>query len=235
VTLRSIHPLGDRAGRFARELRRRHTRGRSNVSQVDALLAPLHGVVVRQLVSKRYTFKVTPGIRLALATAPCRAHAAPAPATHGRRRETSTMRVEQVVRTALTERERRVIELRVADAAASTAEHVLVRAVRIEPGSSHAAKEPVLSRMPRRTLPSLPALPLVPVTRPAEPAAHEAHVAVARPSAVETSAAWISDPPRDLTFSGPTPPALDVEQITDSVLDAIDRRVVARRERQERL
>lgn len=235
MTLRPIRLLGDRAGRFAGELRRRYARGRGDAPAVDATLVPLRRAAGRQLVLQRYTLNVAPRMRLALASAPCLPPAASARAPGDRRRDPSTSRVESVVRAALAVRELRVVELRVARAAQLAAERALRRATRIEAGAPSAATSQAASRAPEPPrLPALPPLPLVPATQPSERAMRAADTAADAELVAAEHSAWRSEQQPQLTYAASTPPSLDVERITDSVLDAIDRRVVAQRERQER-
>jgi hypothetical protein len=172
--------------------------------------------------------------------------------------------VEAVVRRSLAERELRVVETRVAREADAVLRRVLARATRLEagnpvpvPAGASAYTPPGFTGVPAGPLataprpafaapseapvyapprlPAPPAVPLVTLPRPAAPAPPAADLrgalAAAGRDAASPAAARGVQPAAVLPQAAP----VDVEQLTESVLDAIDRRVVARRERLGRL
>jgi hypothetical protein len=120
------------------------------------------------------------------------------------------------------------------EAARTLVEHAHTRAVRVEPGRAPVA---ALSSTPAQItgrpqlttstpVPSLQDDPPLVVVRPTPSSPDPPPTVLAAPEPVR-SARRDSDTP-----SAPAPaPSIDVERITDSVLSALDRRVIAHRER----
>ena len=234
MTLRPIGSLRGRAGRFAHDVLRRYAQVRGCASTVDTALVPLRRAARARSVVLRHTVELRPAVRLALATAP----GMPSTTVDRRdagRRDAVTARFERIVRLALTQRELRIVDLRVAREALVVLERLRERSTRIEPGApmstvTSAGAGVLPARRPERLPASAPA-PFATRTSPAEPAGRQRSIdrtTVAEPM-VE-----LPTHPRELEPARAAQPAFDVEQLTDSVLDAIDRRVVARRERQDR-
>ena len=106
------------------------------------------------------------------------------------------------------------------------------RGVRVEPGASPAAA-PIPAVQPLAPAPAAAA------TMPASAAPPPPPLVVARPvpSSPGPPALGAMEPARDGRRNGAAPPApgaapsIDVERITDSVLGALDRRLIAHRER----
>jgi hypothetical protein len=237
VTLRPIRRLRGRSSRFAGALLRRYGLRPGSVAPVQATLLhagaqSTHWRVHLHLLQQRTEVRVAPQLTLVLAPSPSAggvirgephhvrdgAHAFAAP-------------VETVaVRRTLSERELRVVETRAAREAVTVVQRVLARATRLDaspaavPGRTTAAYAP-------------PRVDLVLARRPVPAAAPDLEVqaAVARAAADAATAAVPGAVRSGTAISAPLTAEVDVERLTDSVLEAIDSRVVARRERLGRL
>ena len=143
--------------------------------------------------------------------------------------------VETVVRLSLAGRDRRIVETRVARGAETVLRRTLARARRLEPGAAVAVSSDAPGHVPP-VAPALPGPPLVIVPRRAPATTPREEAAVLAGASGSAHAALRTGLRADANDPAPVPAAtLDLERLTESVIDAIDRRVVARRERMGRL
>lgn len=263
MRLRPITARRGRSSRFARAVLGRHGLRPGRVTPVEAtLLRRAAPALTWHLHLRRDEVRVEPRLQLTLATARGveRRELRETRVERGDR-AAAPPPVATVVRRSLLERDLRVVETRVAREANAVLRRVLARATRVEagapapgatpahaplrfpavPAGSAASAPRPASATPAEApayapprLPAPPAVPLVTLPRPAAPAPPAAELRGALAAAGFDAATLAAA--RNAPAAAVSPPApVDVERLTESVLDAIDRRVVARRERLGRL
>jgi hypothetical protein len=218
--------------RFALALARRHAPRAGSVARAALALAPVRGggQSVWHLHLRRSLVRVEPKLVLTLAGAPAPADAAAAPAAPPDAPAERVREVQAYYRLRDRARARRTVELRVLRGAERLTERCVARAVRVD-GECSPEREPRTAREIVRAVASPAPLEL----RTVAPAGVRAPAAAPEqqpPEIRSALAAFDSDPARPVREEAPPAPVMpDVERLAESVLDVIDRRVVAHRER----
>jgi hypothetical protein len=215
-----MRPLGPFDG-FAAAVRARQGQRAAAVPALKAavLLVPRARDAAWHLHVAETRVNVAPRIALTVVAAPA-AERTPGPAPVAATAPVVLARLRHSTSTA------RVTE------ALTLVRHASTRGVRVEPGASPAAA-PIPSVQPLAQAPAAAATMPAPAAPPPPP------LVVARPvlSAPGLPALAAMEPARDGRRNGAAPavpgttPTIDVERITDSVLGALDRRLIAHRER----